>query len=61
MFQTKIIMKQEHIIFLLKKKEFYWVLFGIILFQLMDQLRPKTGNPLVIFLLISVFVNIMSS
>ena len=37
------------------------MLLGITLYQLMDQLRPKTGNILPIFLVFSVFINIMAS
>ena len=49
MFQTNYIMAQENISYLYNKKEYWLVLLEIKLFQLMDKLRPKTGNPLAFF------------
>ena len=53
-------MAQYHIHFLYNTKVDLWVLLGGTLCQLMDQLRPKTGNPLAIFFGLY-FINIMSS
>ena len=62
MFQKNIIVTQEKINFMHNNKEDWWVLFGSMLCQIMEQLRPKTGNPLAIyFWFLSIFINIMSS
>ena len=49
MFQTNIIMTQEYINWLYNTEEEWWLLLGRTLYQLMEQLRPKTGNPLPFF------------
>ena len=62
MFQKNIIVTQEKINFMHNNKEDWWVLFGSMMCQIMEQLRPKTGNPLAIyFWFLSIFINIMSS
>ena len=55
------IMAQYHINGLHNTKEGWWVLPGRILCQLMEQLRPKTGNTLKIYFSFIYFMNIMSS
>ena len=49
MFQTDLIMAQDKIHCRHNKKEDCRVLFGSTLRQLMDQVQPKTGNPLDFF------------
>ena len=62
MFQTNIIMAQDHINCLHNTKEHWLVFLGRTLCKLMGKLRPETGNPLEIFCLVSLyFINIMSS
>ena len=46
MFQKNLIMTQYQINFLHNKKDYWQVLPGGTLCQLMEQIRPKTGNPL---------------
>ena len=42
-------MAQDQINFMHNTMEYRWVLLGRKLCQIMDQLRPKTGNPLEFF------------
>ena len=60
MYQKNVIMTQDQINYLHSTKEDWWVFLGSTLCKIMEQLRPKTGNPLGIFFL-SVIINIMSS
>ena len=63
MFQTNIIMEQDHINYLHNTNKDWCILIWRLLFQLIDQLWPKMGNPLAsiygfsLFLLILCFTN----
>ena len=61
MFQTNVIMAQNQINFLNKTNEYWLVFLGRTFCQIMEQLRPKIGNPLEIYFGFSLFMNIMSS
>ena len=50
MFWTNLIMIQDQINFLHNTGYYWWVLLGITVWHLMDQIRPKTENPLAISL-----------
>ena len=54
-----LIMTQDQINFIHKMKDYWKVLFEITLCQLMDQPRPKTGNPLEYFFVFSLFLLIL--
>ena len=52
---TNLIMIKDKISYLYNINEDWWVLLWIMLCQIMDQLRPKTGNPLEIYFGVSLF------
>ena len=49
-------MTKKNINFMHNTKNYWGVLIRITFYQLMDQKRPKTGNPLSIFLFLSILL-----